>query len=79
MMTPVRELLEEIRESQVRIEERCIACRTTQDEHHRALFGSNGRMGIKSKAEIMWWSLGGVAAFLTVGGGGVLILNWLHP
>lgn len=72
-----RDLLIEIHESQAAILERCDNCRDVQRQHHRTLYG-NGRMGIKLKAEIMWWGLGIAGAFVIFGGGGVWLLERLR-
>lgn len=69
------DLLQEVRDSQLRSEGVCIACREKVDEHTKTLYG-NGTRGLKYEHGIMWavftW-----ATRLLAGGGLVALVSGL--
>jgi hypothetical protein len=47
------------------------------EKHDETLYG-NGRMGLKTKVSIMWMGLSACCVFFTLGGGGILVVQWLR-
>lgn len=72
----LRKVMGEIRDSQIRMETFCSQRRNAVDEklavHNKVLFG-NGRQGMKSRVDIMWWVFASLG-LLCFGGGGIWML-----